>query len=128
NGANSNSVVNVSSAIYLGGQFSSYNGTHRLGLARLYTDGTVDTRFMDTVYNQFAGLPKIYSYDAPGVYACGVQNDGNGVMIGGFFDQVGGGQKDKNIRNQIDDEYGIPERFADPNLWLSMGEQNVEPN
>ena len=47
--------------IYVGGQFSSFNGTHRLGFTRLYANGTVDTTFMDTAYNQFAGLKRIYS-------------------------------------------------------------------
>ena len=106
-------------AIYVGGQFSSFNGTHRLGFTRLYANGTVDTTFMDTAYNQFAGLKKIYSYDLPGVYASGVQSDGN-VMIGGSFNQVGGGQADPNICNTLDDELGLYglESFADPNLWV----------
>ena len=47
--------------IYVGGQFSSFNGTHRLGFTRLYPNGTVDTTFLDTAYNQFAGLKRIYS-------------------------------------------------------------------
>ena len=106
-------------AIYVGGQFSSFNGTHRLGFTRLYANGTVDTTFMDTAYNQFAGLKKIYSYDLPGVYASGVQSDGN-VMIGGSFNQVGGGQADPNVCNTLDDELGLygMESFADPNLWV----------
>ena len=77
--------------IYVGGQFDYINGTRRVGFARLNIDGTVDTTFLDTAYNQFAGLVRIYSYDAPAVYAAGVQSDGN-VMIGGSFNQVGGGQ------------------------------------
>lgn len=122
-----NITVSTSTGIYIGGQFSSYNGTHRLGFARLYTDGTVNTTFLDTTYNQFAGLPKIYSYDAPGVYACGVQSDG-GIIIGGHFSEVGGGQADKSVRDQVDQQLGIAQSFADPNLWVSMGGQNVEPN
>jgi uncharacterized delta-60 repeat protein len=107
-------------AIYVGGQFSSFNGTHRLGFTRLYSNGTVDTTFMDTAYNQFAGLKKIYSYDLPGVYASDVQSDGN-VMIGGSFNQVGGGQADPNICNTLDDELFIPESFdpiLSPSLWV----------
>ena len=109
--------------IYVGGQFSSFNGTHRLGFTRLYANGTVDTTFLDTAYNQFAGLKKIYSYDAPAVYASGVQSDGY-VMIGGSFNQVGGGQANANICNVLDDQlselYGatVQESFSDPNLWV----------
>ena len=105
--------------IYVGGQFSSFNGTHRLGFTRLYANGTVDTTFMDMAYNQFAGLKRIYSSELPGVYASGIQSDGN-VMIGGSFDQVGGGQADPNVCNTLDDEMGLYglESFADPNLWV----------
>ncbi|MGB8370585.1 MAG: Calx-beta domain-containing protein [Limisphaerales bacterium] len=103
--------------IYVGGQFASFNGTHRLGFTRLYPNGTVDTTFLDTAYNQFAGLKRIYSSDAPTVLASGVQSDGN-VIIGGTFDQVGGGQADTNVCNSLDDELGINESFSDPNLWV----------
>jgi uncharacterized delta-60 repeat protein len=122
-----NTSVSITRSIYIGGQFSTYNGTHRLGFARLYTDGTVDTTFMDTTYNQFAGLPKIYSYDAPGVYTVGVQNDGN-VMIGGSFNEVGGGQAEMNPRNEIDLQEGIAESFTNQWLLLSIGQTDVEPN
>jgi len=50
-------VYNISAqpdgSMYVGGLFTSYNGTHRLGLTRLYADGSVDTTFLDTAYNQF---------------------------------------------------------------------------
>ena len=52
-------------SMYVGGAFSSFNGTHRRGFTRLYSNGTVDTTFLDTAYNQFAGLKRIYSYDSP---------------------------------------------------------------
>ena len=103
--------------IYVGGEFTSFNGTHRLGFTRLYSDGTVDTSFMDTAYNQFAGLPRIYFSDPLGrVLACGVQSDGN-VMIGGSFNLVGGGQVNRNVKDNLDLAYGIDESFADLNLW-----------
>lgn len=85
--------------VYVGGLFDSFNGTHRLGFTRLYADGTVDTTFMDTAYNQFAGLHRLYFNKQsigdphPYVRAAQVQSDGN-VMIGGAFSRVGGGQAD----------------------------------
>lgn len=94
--------------IYVGGLFTQFNGTHRLGFTRLYADGTVDTTFMDTSYNQFAGLHRKYfekqaaGDPRPYVYACGVQTDGN-VLIGGGFNQVGGGQV--NPETRIDSDY-----------------------
>jgi uncharacterized delta-60 repeat protein len=104
-------------AIYVGGAFSSFNGTHRLGFARLYANGTVDTTFLDTAFNQFAGLKRIYSYDLPAIFTSGVQSDGN-ILIGGSFDQVGGGQADTNVCNVLDDEFGYTESFGDANLWV----------
>jgi uncharacterized delta-60 repeat protein/uncharacterized repeat protein (TIGR01451 family) len=76
--------------IYLGGIFQSYNGTRRMGLARLFGNGALDTSFLDTAYNQFAGLVKTFSFDSPRyVNSIALQADG-GVMIGGSFDKVGG--------------------------------------
>ena len=87
-----------SGLIYIGGSFTVINGTHRLGFARLNADGTVDTSFLDTAYNQLAGLPRIRFSDSPGsVYSSGIQSDGN-VIIGGSFAQVGGGQFDPSVR------------------------------
>ena len=107
----------VDGTMYIGGQFRSFNGTHRAGFTRLYANGTVDTTFLDTAYNQFAGLKRIYSWETPAVYASGVQSDGN-VMIGGSFEQVGGGQANTNVCNVLDDEMGIQESFGDTNLWV----------
>ena len=122
-----NTIASANNIIYVGGSFTSYNGTHRLGFARLYTDGTVDTTFLDTAFNQFAGLSRIYFNDPPGsVYACGVQSDGN-VMIAGSFDEVGGGQADKIVRNTDCTERGVAQSFANSDLWVSENQSNIEP-
>ena len=105
-----NVVASTNNSIYVGGQFDSINGTRRVGFARLNTDGTVDTSFLDTAYNQFAGLVRIYSYDTPAVFAAGVQSDGK-VMIGGSFNQVGGGQFSPLVG-----ENTVPGNY-DPNVW-----------
>lgn len=105
-----NIVASTNNLIYVGGQFDSINGTRRVGFARLNTDGTVDTSFLDTAYNQFAGLVRVYSYDAPAVYAAGVQSDGN-VMIGGSFNQVGGGEF-----SHLVGQNSVPQNY-DPNVW-----------
>ena len=120
-GTGANDIINTiavqfDGTMYVGGSFTSFNGTHRLGFTRLYSDGTVDTTFMDTAYNQFAGLKKIYSYDSPSVFATAVQSDGN-VLIGGSFFQVGGGQADTNVCNSLDEELGYTNSFG-PNLWV----------
>ena len=123
-------VFNISAqldgSMYVGGLFTMLNGTHRLGLARLYPDGTIDTGFLDTAYNQFAGLHRKY-YDRqwndpinpdpnpdprPAVYASQVLPNGN-VVIGGSFQQVGGGQADASIR--FDSDY--PSSTMDTNVW-----------
>jgi uncharacterized delta-60 repeat protein/uncharacterized repeat protein (TIGR01451 family) len=49
----------------LGGVFVSFNGTRRIGLLRLNLDGTLDTSFMDTAYNQFAGVINPLSRENP---------------------------------------------------------------
>jgi uncharacterized delta-60 repeat protein len=97
--------------LLLGGAFTMFNGTRRMGVARLLSQGWVDTSFMDTAYNQFAGLINHY-YDTNAVnfndspaysnernvcYAMAVQNDGN-VLIGGSFLRVGGGYMRNDVR------------------------------
>lgn len=90
-------AVDTQGNILLGGMFTSYNGTRRLGLARVLQNGDLDTGFMDTAYNQFAGLyNKYHNISANPVnflYALGLQSDGN-VIIGGHFQQLGGNGND----------------------------------
>ena len=103
-----NLIVQTNYTFYVGGAFTAYNGTHRLGFARLNSDGTLDTTFLDTAYNEFAGLPRERYADPLGtVVACALQSDGN-VMIGGSFERVGGGQSDDyNVRPENLDTNGF---------------------
>ena len=48
-----------------GGPFRSFNQTRRVGIARLNLDGSLDTSFLDTAKNQFAGIPNPLSPDNP---------------------------------------------------------------
>jgi len=127
NTVNSVTLQSLTGQIYVGGPFTSINGTHRLGFARLNPDGTVDTSFMDTAYNQLAGLPRVRFSDPPGaVYSSGIQSDGN-VIIGGTFSQVGGGQFDEYVRPNdytfidpttgqytFDPDFNV---YANENIW-----------
>ncbi len=87
-------LLQTDGKVLIGGNFTVYNETRRVGIARLYTDGLLDTTFMDTAYNQFAGIPT--SYWNPMVepknfvYSMSLQGDGK-VIIGGSFERVGGG-------------------------------------
>jgi len=91
---------------YLAGQFTFFNGTGRTNLARLYTNGVLDTSFMDGYYNwTFPGAYRndpIFGGVIPGIVRCiALQNDGN-LIIGGEFDTLGGGYdpwESINIRN-----------------------------
>ena len=75
---------------YFGGPFREFNGTRRVGLARLFEYGALDTSFMDTAYNQFAGLVNPFSFQSPNfVKSIALQADGK-VMIGGSFTNLGG--------------------------------------
>jgi uncharacterized delta-60 repeat protein len=96
-------TVQPDSNIILGGTFKSYNQTRRVALARIFSSGSLDTSFMDTAYNQFAGL--INHYWDPAVepanfiFSTALQNDGN-IIIGGGFTRVGGGFTRDDIRNR----------------------------
>ncbi|HTV43634.1 MAG TPA: Calx-beta domain-containing protein [Candidatus Sulfotelmatobacter sp.] len=84
---------------YIGGYFQNYNQTRRVGIARILPNGWLDTTFMDTAYNQFAGVVNNYYWDLPNsVNAIAVepvtppddQSETNDIIIGGSFSQVGG--------------------------------------
>ena len=78
--------------VVIGGSFTQYNGTRRMGVARINPDGTVDTSFMDTAFNQFAGLPKELSTDPEQTVNAIAMNSFDGsILIGGQFNEVGGG-------------------------------------
>ena len=74
-----------------GGLFTSFNSTRRMSLAQLRGDGTLDTGFMDTAYNQFAGLPiRVSTEPKKFIDTIAFQADGN-LIVGGSFARVGGG-------------------------------------
>ncbi len=74
----------------IGGIFTSYNQTRRMGLARLFTTGALDTGFMDTAFNQFAGLNRKNFYEAPHyINSISLETNGN-IIIGGSFTNLGG--------------------------------------
>lgn len=103
-------VLENESGILIGGRFNSYNQTRRVGIARLYSGGLLDTTFMDTAYNQLAGVPN--HYHSPNVeppnfifsISLAPTNDLMGgltnIMIGGGFQRVGGGFLRDDIRNR----------------------------
>jgi uncharacterized delta-60 repeat protein len=71
-------AVQPDGGIVLGGDFTMVNGTSRNGIARLHTDGSLDTGFL----NGLSGVN--YPVDA-----LAIQPDGN-VLIGGGFTTVNG--------------------------------------
>lgn len=78
--------------ILIGGPFTQYDRARRMGLARLRPDSSLDTSFMDTALNQFAGFthPTHYAYSNPNyVNSIAVQPDGH-IIVGGSFTNVGG--------------------------------------
>jgi uncharacterized repeat protein (TIGR01451 family)/uncharacterized delta-60 repeat protein len=104
-------LVQPDGKILVGGQFTSFNTTRRIGVARLLPQGWIDTSFMDTSYNQFAGIINHYyntnAYD-PGdfpaysnfrnsILAMGLEPTGN-VIVGGSFSRVGGGFTRDDVR------------------------------
>jgi len=87
--------------VLVGGQFRNFNTSRRLGVARLLTNGWVDTTFMDTAYNQYAGLiNKAYNDPVNIANALALQPDGN-ILVGGSFTSIGGGSARTSIHSQI---------------------------
>jgi len=103
-------VLQTNGNIVVGGQFTSFDTTRRIGLARLLPSGWLDTSFMDTSYDQFAGLVNpLYSTTPNTALALGLQPDGN-IIVGGMFGEVGGGgsRSDSHPRANVARIIGAP--------------------
>jgi uncharacterized delta-60 repeat protein/uncharacterized repeat protein (TIGR01451 family) len=104
-------ILQADGNIVVGGQFTTFNTVRRVGMARLLPTGWLDTYFMDTAYNQFAGLINHFfnpyavdPNDGAGEYnqrnfvsAMAIDNTTN-IIIGGSFVRVGGGFTRNDIR------------------------------
>jgi uncharacterized delta-60 repeat protein len=88
-GANINSISSTSiqsdGKIIIGGDFASFNGVARSCIARLNTDGTLDTTF-----NPGTGFNKR-------VFTTSIQSDGK-IIIGGFFTTYNGISRNRITR------------------------------
>jgi uncharacterized delta-60 repeat protein len=71
-------AVQSDGKILIGGEFTSYNGTSRNGIARLNADGSLDTGF-----DPGAGV------NYPYIYSIVLQSDGK-ILIGGYFTSYNG--------------------------------------
>lgn len=101
----------------VGGLFTSFNQTRRMGLTRLFVNGTVDTSFLDTAYNQFAGLVKTFHYE-PANFVNGIAVQTNGdVMIAGSFSQLGGGFSSQLNTNKDDSFFGFGDTSYNGVFW-----------
>jgi uncharacterized delta-60 repeat protein len=80
-------AVQSDGKILIGGAFTTFNGTNRNGIARLNSNGTLDTTFN----------PGIGADDGSTVFAVTVQGDGK-VLIGGFFSTYDGTARNKIAR------------------------------
>ena len=134
-------ILETNGSIYIGGDFTKINQTRRMGIARLYSDGSVDTTFMDTAYNQFAGLINHYHNpdavniaDYPqgnhrnSVMAIALEPGTGNVMIGGNFLRAGGGSylhADANPPKVSDGVY--PEDQADVHGIIANGRMDIHP-
>jgi uncharacterized delta-60 repeat protein len=77
-------AVQSDGKVVIGGSFTSVNGVSRTYLARLNTDGSVDTGFVPATLNG-------------NVYALVVQSDGK-IVIGGAFTTAGGSSRSRVAR------------------------------
>jgi uncharacterized delta-60 repeat protein len=82
-------AVQPDGKILIGGGFTSYNGTSRLGIARLHADGTLDTGF-----NPGTGADSLIATIA-------IQTDGK-IIIGGAFASYNGTGRNRLARLNTD--------------------------
>ncbi len=86
-----NIVLQSDRKILIGGEFTSYDGVARSGIARLNENGTIDTTF-----NPGTGAQ---NYNA--IYTVAVQSD-NKILVGGYFSSFNGVVKNNLVRLNSD--------------------------
>ncbi len=111
-------VLQPDNRILIGGLFSSVNQTRRMGCARLFANGWLDTSFLDPAYNHFAGFCNAY-YDRDinfksYLFSISLQADGN-LIVGGSFHQVGGGRINPSVQTNLYDPSGNEWATTDAN-------------
>jgi uncharacterized delta-60 repeat protein len=95
-------AVQPDNKLLIGGYFTSYNQTRRLEVARLLQDGSLDTSFMDSAYNEYAGLPNSAGLVPNGFVASLIYDAATtNIIIGGGFDTVGGGATRESTHPRI---------------------------
>ena len=67
--------------IIIGGNFTSYNGISRIGIARLNTNGSLDATFNAAFYDDTVNINSVYTIS--------IQSDGKIIIGGGFKFQQG---------------------------------------
>jgi uncharacterized delta-60 repeat protein len=85
-GGISASKIQSDGKIIIAGSFTSFNGTTRNGVARLNSDGSLDTSF-----NPGAGAPI-------GIYSMDIQLDGKIILGGQFLNYNSGSTKNRIVR------------------------------
>jgi uncharacterized delta-60 repeat protein len=87
-------VIQSDGKILIGGHFTSYNGTSRQRIARLNSDGSLDTGFNSGTGVSGTSNPVF-------VYSITVQSDGK-ILIGGFFTSYKGASRNNIARLNSD--------------------------
>ncbi len=111
------------------GKFNSYNGVRRIGVARLLTSGYLDTTFMDTAYNQFAGIP-VETNSSPKnfIFSVALQSSG-AALIGGDFREVGGGSTRADFSDRRNFSRLVPGATGGPgNVQLRFDTYSADEN
>lgn len=90
-------VTQGDNKILIGGSFWQYNSSRRVFVARLFPEGSLDTSFMDPAYNQYAGFPGTNWLVPEGYVRTVALDQSGGVLVGGLFSRVGGGNSRTDI-------------------------------
>lgn len=107
-------VIQDDGQILVGGNFTSYQGIPRKGIARLHPDGQLDTAFDLGSGLYIAQGPPGTPLLKPSVQTIAVQPDGK-ILVGGVFDSVGTHEYQNLVRllpnGAVDTDFG----------WLESG-------
>lgn len=111
--------------ILIAGQFSSYNGSPAISLARLNSDGSVDPSF-----NMGSGL-YYQTWNLPYINALVLQSDGK-ILVGGTFISYNGvaatGFLRLNVDGSMDPTFNMGTGFSNGTMTPSVGAVRILPD
>jgi uncharacterized delta-60 repeat protein len=119
-------LLQTNGQVVIGGDFDAYAGVGRTNYARLYSDGILDTSFLDPFYN------RVHAGSSGPVFDLSLMTNGS-ILVVGAFDRIGAGVPPIEVIDQFNiaavaGTQVSPTENNPGNVLLSSAEFSVDEN